>query len=404
VSRMLVRSPTPGEVEVAADVASKAFPSLTHEHWQQSFHTIAEMFGERFILVVELDGRIVSSLLCCPAPIVVGQADVTHASVGAVGTLPELRRMGCSAAMMAECVKVLRDEGIHTSSLWPFSYEYYRKFGWEVGGETRAYRAKGSVFAEIGNAQNARAATPDDFEAISDCYHNFISNYNCSTRRTKDWWLKIARLPEDLKMIAEPGRGAVVHDSEGFVEGYAVYDIEAEEDRRSIEVKEIVHSSAQVRREMLALIGSSDPELEVTFTSASDDLFLHEIPNPRAVSVTVNPSFQFRITDPEGAMESLRTTEGVAGRFTLSISDPVFKHGWEFGVEAAKGKVALCKPDRSDLLDTDVQTLAKLYSGYLSPFDAWSMGTLRCHDLRPVVLACQVFASLRPYRSWLEPG
>lgn len=91
-------------------------------------------------------------------------------------------------------------------------------------------------------------------------------------------------------------------------------------------------------------------------------------------------------------------------RITLSLSDPVFERGWEFGVEAAEGRVALCKPDRSNVLEMDVQTLVKLYSGYLSPFDAWTMGKLRCRDLRPVVLACQVFPSLKPFRSWLEPG
>jgi hypothetical protein len=47
---------------------------------------------------VELDGEIVSSLLCCPAPVYVGQGTVSHSSVGAVGTLAEHRKKYPDAA------------------------------------------------------------------------------------------------------------------------------------------------------------------------------------------------------------------------------------------------------------------------------------------------------------------
>lgn len=100
--RTIARNPSPGEVERAAEVASLAFPNLSLEHWQESFGTVAAMFCERFILVAELDGVIVSTLLCCPAPVVVRGSEVTHSSVGAVATLPECRRQGCAVVEAGE--------------------------------------------------------------------------------------------------------------------------------------------------------------------------------------------------------------------------------------------------------------------------------------------------------------
>lgn len=405
---MIVRNPTPGEVAAAADVAYAAFQNQTPERWRKSFQDVAEMFGERFILVGELNGKIVSSLVCCPSPIVIDGAEVTHASVGSVGTLPEYRKKGCAGALMSECVKLLRNEGIYTSSLWPFSYAYYRKFGWEVGAEVRKYRGKGSLFAGAGDASKARAATPGDYGAVAGVYAVHMSQNNCSTVRSPEWWEKVARLPLDLKMTTEPGRGAVVcYSDDGRFAGYLVYDIyEGDPEHgasRGIEVKEIVAWEPEHRRSMLALLGSIDPEMEIAFNAPADDLFLHEIPDPRAISTSVEPSFQFRVIDPECAIASLEPHQHVKCSFTLSLSDPVFRHGFEFGVEVANGKVAIRKPGPSNRIEMSVQTLAKLLTGYLNMFDASHLGLVRGKQIT-LLEAGEAFPTLAPYRSWLEPG
>ncbi len=404
MARMIARNPTPGEVERAAEVAAAAFPNLPLEHWQESFHTAAEMFGERFILVVEMGGRLVSSMLCGPAPIVVGGAEVTHAAVGAVGTLPECRNQGCAGVMMTQCVKLLRDEGICTSSLWPFSYRYYRKFGWEVGAEARTYDAQGKVFAELGDASKARPATNDDFEAIKSVYRRLLPTYNCGTVRSDEWWRKVARLPDDLTVVSDTGCGVVVHELDGRLDGYAVYKISDKDGEKDIGVQELSWSSAESRLDMLALLGNVNPEGSLTFNAPLDDLLLQTVPDPRAIHVTVNPSFQFRVIDPERAMESLMPDDEVECRLTFSLSDPVFKHGFEFGIEVEEGHVSLCKPERSNRLEMDVQTLAKLYSGYLNAIDACTIGQLRASGLTEVLEADGVFSALTPYRSRLDPG
>ena len=107
---MIVRNPTATEVERAIEVAGIAFPNVTHEQWGNSFNMIAEVFGRRFILVVEDEGQIVSTLVCQPEPVYINGGLVSHASTGAVATIPEARNKGCAGAMMAECVRVLRDE------------------------------------------------------------------------------------------------------------------------------------------------------------------------------------------------------------------------------------------------------------------------------------------------------
>ena len=402
---MIVRNPTPGEVERAAEVASIAFPNLSLERWQESFATIAELFGEQFILVAEVDQEIVSSLLCTLGPIKMGDALISHSAVGAVGTLPDYRRMGCAGAMMTQSVKLLRKEGICASSLWPFSYPYYRKFGWEVGAESRAYSGPASVFVELGDPSNARPATPDDMDAVKTIYHVIARSYCCLTERSDEWWTRIIRIGEYLKS-AESGCGILLHSTEGRPDSYAVYATQVKDEKTAIHVKEMMFWEPDQRVDMLAFLAAMSPESQIHFGTPVDDSFLHHLPDPRAVHTSIEPSFQFRIIDPEQAMLALTPMEHVSGQVSFSLSDPVFKHGFQFGIEVEDGEVALCKADPGSLIETDIQTMAKMYSGYLSPMDAWDMGKLRIagNAALAVVTAGEVFGVLTPYRSWLEPG
>lgn len=400
---MIVRNPTATEVERAIEVASIAFPNLTHEQWTKSFTMVAEVFGTRFILVVEDGGVIVSTLICQPMPVYMNGGPVSHASTGAVATIPEARNKGCAGAMMAETVRLLRAEKICLSSLWPFSYEYYRKFGWEIASEVRCYSGPGEAFAKLGDATRARAAGNGDLKHVKLVYDDWARNYNCLTQRSDKWWDRVMDVKEPLKTDTH---GMVLHMTDGRIDGYAAYAIGGEADNQSIDVKEIAFTQAEDRRDMLALLGSMAPEGKVAFNAPMDDMFMQELPNPRLVSTAVNASFQFRVMDPPKAMQCLELDEDVSGRATFSISDPVFKEGWEFGVAVEGGEVSLTKPDPRRKLEMDVQTFARLYSGYLTAYDALELGRVRLQGdaMEMLLSACELFSPMTPYRSWLEPG
>ena len=404
---MIVRNPTPGEVERVAEIAAVAFPHLTLEHWRRSFGAIANMFGERYILIIEADGRLVSSMLCTPGPIYVGDSTVSHSAVGAVGTLPEYRNRGCAGLMMAESVRLLRSERICASSLWPFSYKYYRKFGWEMASETRSYKADATVFAELGSPDNTRPAAVDDLDQMMQVYDEFAHNYNCTTQRNSEWWLDIINGSDWLRP-GSPAGACLVHCREGSIDAYAMYHAPTpqEGEQRKVEVKELVFDEPRDRRDLLSGLAAMFPEAAITFTAPIDDTFIYELENPWSAKITIGPSFMFRVIDPPNAMLALRGEAHVDGRLSLSITDPIFERGFEFGLAIADGRASLCGFDPDSALVMDVQTLARLYTGCLTPLQAWYLGALnpRGNTISDLTFAGYVFSTLTPYRSWLEPG
>ncbi|ELZ96846.1 hypothetical protein C440_03693 [Haloferax mucosum ATCC BAA-1512] len=50
--------------------------------------------------------------------------------ISAVASPPHTRRQGHIASMLDELLVELRDTGRYLSALWPFKYEFYRRFGW----------------------------------------------------------------------------------------------------------------------------------------------------------------------------------------------------------------------------------------------------------------------------------
>ncbi|MGI6295347.1 MAG: GNAT family N-acetyltransferase [Armatimonadota bacterium] len=403
---MIARNPKKTELQRAIEVAAVAFPDTPLEEWASFFEMVAEVFGLRYILVVEDEGLIVSTLVCRPAPVYINGSPVSHAAVGAVATVPEARCKGFASEMMRESVRLLRSDKIYLSSLWPFSYPYYRKFGWEVGSETRNYSAAGKVFTELGDAGNARFIRQGDLRYIKGIFDDWAQEYNCLTQRTDVWWDRVTKLK--LTPLTEPGsgNGVVVHTTGGRVDGYAVYVFTRKDDRKSISVYEIAYSEAAHRRDMLALLGRLVDDGTLSFYAPVDDLFLQEIPNPRAISTGIAPSHQFRVVDPIGAMASLAVDEDVSGGVSFSISDPVFEKGWDFSVEADGGGIEIGKPNSRHRLQLDIQTFARLYSGYLSPYDAWELGKIRVEGegMEMLIKAGEIFSPLTPYRTWLEPG
>ena len=58
-------------------------------------------------------------------------SNITTLAIGGVGTAPEYRRNGCVRAMFEEILPKAKENGWAVSILHPFSFSYYRKFGYE---------------------------------------------------------------------------------------------------------------------------------------------------------------------------------------------------------------------------------------------------------------------------------
>ena len=79
-------------------------------------------------------GRMTSTIVTCPRRLTFDGAAVNCDEVHMVGSLPEARGGGSIRALMQEVLKDFKAKGDPISVLMPFSFAFYRKFGFELIG------------------------------------------------------------------------------------------------------------------------------------------------------------------------------------------------------------------------------------------------------------------------------
>lgn len=403
----VVRTPTRDELSQAARVAQLAFGSEDIDDWIDSYNWVADNFGIDYTTVVEAGGKIVSSMLCTPGYARFANDILPLSAVGAVATLPDHRQHGYAGLMMSESVRILHRKGYHTAALWPFSYAYYRKFGWELASEGRIYMIPSEIAAQLWKPDGTRPALRDDLPAISKLIDRSAVNYNCVTIRDELWWSFISMIRrfkfdgnEDLKCCMNPCPW--VHETDGVIDGYVMFKIVGEGDQTHVAIDELVADSPKSRQALLSRLASSGLSNIALFTTA-DDGFLQELPNPRAVKTSVHAGFQFRVINPLAALELRRLNPDVSGLIGFNITDPVLGEA-KIDVEISKGVVSRANEQALQRLSMDVQAFSQIFSGYIRPMRAAELGLVNSTSEESLRFAERLFPKILPCRSLVEIG
>jgi len=74
-----------------------------------------------------------------PFKIMIDGVPMDMGGIAGVSSLPEVRHGGHVAEILKRWLEIMKARGQTLSMLGPFSYEFYRKYGWELGFERMNY-------------------------------------------------------------------------------------------------------------------------------------------------------------------------------------------------------------------------------------------------------------------------
>lgn len=401
----IVRAPLRSELDQAALVGQIAFETAELEPWANSYRWIADNAGLDYAIVVEADRKIVASMIATPGAARFGDDIVPLCAVGGVATLPEYRARGYAGMMMRYSVKLLHDKGYHTSALWPFSFEYYRKFGWELGSEDRKYTIPSELAAQLAMPTGVRPAMEWDLPEISDMINRFACGYNGVSIRDNAWWACI-KDPYEFKLngVDDPKKttGPWLHETDNVIDGYAFVTIAGEGDEAFFDLREVVADNPLARKALLSRFGAAGLK-NVCFCAPVDDKFLQELENPRLVRTDVRAGFQFRVVNPPAAMKHRSTDMALRGQIGFDVTDPVLPD-WTFDLSISEGRIRSADGRVPERLSMDIQTFSQLYSGYMRPSRAAELGRLQAISPKTIEFADRLFPKVIPFRSLVEIG
>ena len=277
--------------------------------------------------------------------------------IGGVATVPEYRRMGAIRAIFDEIFRQAPERGWVTSFLYPFSFNYYRQFGYECMLKRMTIKVPASALAKFPRNTSAKMYIKDGpvkEEDLLAVYNAYAANYDCMFCRSKT-----------RAYSAKPHKSQKLtylwYDGETPA---ALATVQCKDDRMT--VSELCYTSPDALRGILGFLRMFEGQVhEFKFRELPPDseldLLLGEFVD---VEYSLESNAMGRVLLPQVLLEnSLYPDE--YGHFRLQIDDPLAYNRGVYAVEYVRGEAQVIRLpyDSAYDLSLSVPALSRILLG-----------------------------------------
>lgn len=303
---------------------------------------------------VDVDGKLVSGAGLYPLTVLLKGAEIGMGGIGGVATWPQYRRQGHIAWLMKEMLQEMRERNLPLSGLWPFNWDFYRKFGWELITMVLGAEIKIDDLDALPKPQSGQGELLRDEADLVAVSADMAQDFQLMCLRN-DRWLKLALRPWNKPAITWVWR------DNNKVEGYFL----CTKDNNTIIIHDIFWSNTNALWGMMDLITRHQAQAEKA-------RFLHlPVNNPLPVLLAnqyqefkYKPLTMGRIVDVESLFSSLKWPQ-IDGKLTMQVSD---RHGsWNDDVFTMTFEARKCSVTRGGTrpdLELGIQQLTQLVVGF----------------------------------------
>lgn len=341
------------------DLAQYAFQFENSAEYHKRFHYLAK----HSINYGSFEGDdLASQVMLTPFDVNFFQKTHKMGGVGFVSSDPSFRG-GCRIdAIMKELLKDCYEQGILFSYLAPFSYPFYRRYGYELLFERSSYRISHQDWPRVASPkgkvlrkdwQEAKASIAKIYAAT------MAQEEGCLLRET--WWY-------EYKYQMKPGNYfALYYDEEAQVQGYLVYQMKA----GVFTIVEWVYLTEAAYRGLHKYIASHADSVQEFFYERSANgqtpFFLNERPISQLSS---RPDMMVKIVDIEAFLK-VYPFESLQNSFAIEIEEDSYSP-WNTGIfeihVQSNREVVIQKVVETNLplMKTSIQRFTQLFLGYKS--------------------------------------
>lgn len=241
--------------------------------------------------------------------------------IGGINTEPEYRRGGCVRQMLDKAFSLAPERGWAVSFLHPFSFSYYRKFGYEKLSDHRIIEFPLSALEHIPRCSELKLMTSSRLltDALS-VYERFSQNRNILFRRYNGRHYSLQPHKDNRPTY-------LWYDAEGIPAGYVTLSTEKyfkvnRMDGACLHVHELVFTSPESLTALLGFLRMFDGELERVriencAMSPELDFLLRRYTHTQYAQI---PDVMGRILDVEAVLSANRYPDARGG-FVLRVED-----------------------------------------------------------------------------------
>lgn len=313
------------------------------------------------------DNILASQVISTPFIVNFHEVSYQMAGIGCVSSYPEYRGQGGVSALMKQLLTDLAENKVELAYLAPFSYPFYRKYGFEQLFEQITYTIKAADWPNIKATTGQLKRVPFDVaqSTIQEIYQKTTKNQRGAVTR-ENWWL------EYTFGLDQTNQFAIYKSEQGKTEGYLIYQSSA----ARFTIKEWGYVTNQAFKSILRFVGSHNgASQEFYFETGFDGQTLSYLLPAPLVKMEISPYMMGRIVDLISFLEKYPFTTGANEFYYLEIDD---QYGsWNDGLwklhinEEGKSKIIKINSLPQDILKEqlisgDIQTFTQAFMGYRS--------------------------------------
>lgn len=296
--------------------------------------------------------------------------NIPMAGIANVMSAPEYVQNNSIDKLMKQAFTDMHQKNIPISYLGPFSYDYYRRFGYEQVFEglqitmpfTNLIRYKQSFMGHLKRFKYSEA---------QDLIGELFAEHNDSATIIRDnWWW------ENLAIMFPKDRLAVYYNEFNEVNGYVRYALEAE----NFVVRDMYYQSPDAFIGLIHFINKHRSVYKNIIINSTDiNLKVNNFTtDPSQAQVMIKPSMMARIVDFKRFLQQYPLQVDNMETIELEVNDFLSwnNHIWKLVVK--DGQIGI---DKSDIeipeVIVDVQTLTKAMFGYQSLKESFLVGNVQ---------------------------
>jgi len=297
---------------------------------------------------------------------------VPMCGLGGVACLPASRGKGYTGACLKVALERMREAGQVISSLFPFSWEFYRRYGWEWVGLDRRYQVPSGILKPHKETDAIRAAKAKDRPAIEACYTRFAGRYRGMLARDEKKWNSLLEDSDSHYTFA------YLYAPDGEPEGYQIVRGGSEE---RTWIQEFITLTPRARLAFLGLLRRQEMQTKkFTWNAPGDDMLYQQLCH-NDVETSLSPMTQGRVVDVASALAAWRPRPDARGGVNIAVSDECAP--WNTGIwriEFEAGRVFVRKTDAEPHASLDIQALSQAYYGTPTVDEIRAADRMKVHD------------------------
>ncbi|AMV69886.1 GNAT family N-acetyltransferase [Pediococcus damnosus] len=281
------------------------------------------------------DNDLVSGLFSMPFEINFHGQSFLMNGITDVMSVPEYSGKGAAGTLMKAALTDMYENQVVLSYLAPFSFAYYRKFGYEQLFDHQVYQLDSDKLPRVRPSKHGRVRRTTLEKAIPlirGTYLNSSLSQNGGLIRQNWWWHYLTEKHPEWQV-------AYYQDDQQSVTGYLVYTRTADE----FHVQEFVHLKSDSYQSLLSFVFKHGAGYQrYTFENANSDYQGDLLADPYPLKVTTQPYMMGRIVSLQAFLAKYPFAQTDFEPISFNIQDEIItQNSGTWMISATDGKIGI---------------------------------------------------------------